>query len=78
MDKEAEFLDKDGKKVMTYGYVTERIYEKIDTGSDVIINSFSSHDLIVGKPISIDGKTVKIKTEHDVVSVKIEDILDIS
>jgi len=71
-------LNKDGGPAVTPGYYLELIYKKIDSGSDIIINSLSSENLIVGRPVRVDGKTVTVSSEGREVVVKISDILDIN
>ena len=78
MEKDLELLDKDGGKVITPGYLLEVIHQKIDRGSDVIINSMSSSDLIVGRPIKINGKVLTVKTATEAININIDDILDIN
>jgi O-acetylhomoserine/O-acetylserine sulfhydrylase-like pyridoxal-dependent enzyme len=78
MDKyETDLLTKDGKKVTSYGYFLEKIYQKIDSGSDIIINTMSRDKFVVGRPISVSGSVVTVATEDGEVSVSISDILDI-
>jgi len=71
-------LVKDGSPATNTNYTTEILHQKIDTGSDVAINSLSHKNLVVGRPIRFDGKTVVVHSEGRDIAVKILDILDIN
>ena len=73
-----EELEKNGIGVTNIGYYKEKLFRKIDTGSDAIIRSTSFGGVKFGKVVVVGVEEFAIKeVDGEIVKIKFDEILDV-
>ncbi len=73
-----EDLEKSGIGVTSVGYYKEKLFRKIDSGSDAIVRSTKFNGIKSGKVVVVGVEEFAIReVDGDITQIKFDEILDL-